>query len=299
MKLTPDSKLIIQGITEPIATQYAQRMRAAGTNIVAGVSVGEGGNRLDEIPLYDLVETAIAEQGEIDTSLIFVPPYKVLDAALEAIAAKIRQLIIITKTVPPLDMVRLLEQAEETNTFILGSGSHGLIIPEKLWMGIGEYPLYKAGNVGIISRGDRLMDEVGWQLTQGNIGQSIAVGLGTDPITGSNFEQWLEILEEDEQTEVIVLVGYPHSPLEKSAAEYITHAVEKPVILYLTGIYAPLNAYFGDAEALLANRLAAVPLEPDFQPMITAFEQAGVAIAHKISEIPSLVTQALSPKGKR
>jgi succinyl-CoA synthetase alpha subunit len=154
MKLTPDSKLIIQGITEPIATQYAQRMRAAGTAILAGVSVGEGGNTLEDIPLYDLVETAIADWGEIDTSLIFVPSYQVLDAALEAMAAKIRQLIIISKNVPPLDMVRLLEQAQSTNTFVLGSGSHGLIIPEKLWIGIGEYPLYKAGKVGMISRGE-------------------------------------------------------------------------------------------------------------------------------------------------
>jgi succinyl-CoA synthetase alpha subunit len=143
------------------------------------------------------------------------------------------------------------------------------------------------------------MDEIAWELTQAGIGQSIAVGLGTDPITGSNFEQWLEILEEDEQTEVIILMGYPHRHLEKSAAEYIAHAIEKPVIIYLAGVYAPLEPQFADADSVLANRLSSIPLEPDFKQILTAFEKAGVVMATRISEIPSLVTKALAPKLKK
>ncbi len=299
MKWTPDSKLLIQGITEPLALHYAPRMKAAGTNIVAGVNGGSGEQTLEDIPIFDLVETAIATQGEMDISLIFVPPYEVLDAALEAMASKIRQLIILSQDVPPLDMMNLLLEAQKTNTFVLGSGSLGLILPQQLWLGIGEFPLYQAGKVGIISRGDRLMDEVAWELTQAGIGQSLAVSLGTDQITGSNFEQWLEILEEDEQTEVIILVGYPQCHLEKSAAQYIASTIEKPVILYLAGIHAPLPEQLGDADSLITRRLSSLPLTSDGSQTITAFREAGVIIASHISDIPSLVTKVLTPQGKR
>lgn len=299
MKWTPNSKLIIQGITEPIAAYYAQRMKASGTAIVAGISAGQGGQSLGEIPLFDLVETAVADCGEIETSLIFVPPYQVLDAALEAMAAKIRQLIILTSHVPPLDMAKLLEKAQENNTFVLGSGSQGIIIPQQLWLGTGEFPWYQAGKVGIISRGDRLMDEVAWELTQAGIGQSLAVSLGTDRVIGSNFEQWLEILEEEEQTELIVMIGYPHSHVERSAAHYVASTIEKPVILYLFGVSAPLEPQLGDADTLITSRLSPIASSADSSEVAAMFKAAGVTLASKISEIPSLIQKKLKPSLKR
>jgi succinyl-CoA synthetase alpha subunit len=294
MQWTPDSKVLIQGISEPLGAYYATRMKAYGTNIVAGVSVGKGGEQVEEIPIFDLVEQAISEVGEIEISLIFVDPFNVLDAVVEAIAAGIRQTIIVSSGVPPLDMVRLLRKAQATNTFLLGSGSHGLIIPEKLWLGISEPQFYQPGRVGIISRIDSLCDEVAFTLTKANLGQSIAVSLGTDGIIGSNFEQWLQILEEDELTDAIVLLGQPDGSAEIAAAEYIASAIEKPVIAYIAGVNAPVERRFGDAINIIATQLSqASPTTSTERQAIAALKQAKVTIAKRISEIPKLLQKAL------
>lgn len=294
MQWTPDSKVLIQGISEPLGAYYAARMKAYGTNIVAGVSVGKGGEKVEEIPIFDLVEQAIAEVGEIEISLIFVEPFSVLDAVVEAIAAGIRQIIIVSSGVPPLDMVRLLRKAQATNTFILGSGSHGLIIPEKLWLGINEPQFYQPGKVGIISRIDSLCDEVAYTLTKANLGQSSAVSLGTDGIIGSSFEQWLQILEEDELTEAIVLLGQPDGSAEIAAADYIASAIEKPVIAYIAGVNAPVERRFGDAINIIATQLSQTSSTTSSERQaIVAFKQAKVTIAKRISEIPKLIQKAL------
>ncbi len=294
MKWQPDGKILIQGITEPLAAQYVGRMKAYGTNIVAGVSVGQGGQQLGDIPVFDLVAEALAEVGEIETSLIFVQPYAVLDAALEAIAAGIEQIIIISRGVPPLDMVYLLQKATISNTFILGSGSQGLLIPDKLWLGICEPQFYLAGRVGIISRTARLTDEVARKLTQSGLGQSIVVGLGTDAIIGASFEQWLQILEEDETTDAIVLLGQINSSAEMAAAEYIAAAIEKPVIAYLAGQNAPLERSLADATTIIANHLSSSVSTPSpAQKAIATFKQAKVRVTKRLSEIPDLLKKVL------
>jgi succinyl-CoA synthetase alpha subunit len=294
MQWTPDSKVLIQGITCPLGAYAATRMKTYGTQIVAGISAGQKGEQVNEIPVFDLVEEAIAQAGKIEISLIFVEPYQVLDAALEAIAAGIKQLIIVTRGVPPLDMVRLLAKAQATNTFIVGSGSYGLIIPDKLWLGINEAQVYTPGRVGTISRTDSLGDEVAWTLTQAGLGQSLAVSLGIDGILGSTFEQWLQMLEEDELTEAIVLLGQPIGSAEIAAAEYIASAIEKPVIAYFTGVQAPVERSFGDAATIIAAQLSysAVTNSVD-KGAIAAFKQAKVSIAKRLSDIPKLVQKAL------
>ena len=150
----------MQGIDRPLGKYYAARLKAQGTCLVAGVASGHGGEIIAEIPVFDLVVEAVAEAREIKTSLILVPPNQVLDAALEAIAAAIPQLIIVTPGVPPLDLVELLKIASTTGTLILGPGSQGVIIPNYLWLGICEPNFYQSGTIGLSTRGDRLGDEV-------------------------------------------------------------------------------------------------------------------------------------------
>lgn len=294
MKWTPESKILIQGITTPMGTSYGTRMKAYGTNIVAGIGVGSGGQFIDEMPIFDLVEDAIAQVGDVETTLIFGDPYQVIDAAYEAITANIKQLILISSGVPPLDMVQLLKKSQETNTFILGSGSQGLIVPGKVWLGTSEPFCYTPGRVGLISRSDRLTDEIALRLTQAGLGQSIAVSLGTDGLIGSNFEQWLQILEEDEETDAIVLVGHPKGSAEIKAAEYIASSIEKPVIVHLAGLYTPIDKKFDDAMSIMANQLSYSDANPSpEQQTVLRFQEAEAQIADRICEIPEWVKLVL------
>ncbi len=290
MKWEADSKILIQGITHPLAISYTPRMKAQGTNIVAGITLDEETANINDIPLFTLVEEAVKQVGEIDISLIFSPPYEVLDAGLEAIAADIEQLVIVTSWVPPLDLITLLEQAKATHTFVLGSGSEGLLVPDKFWLGVMEPEFYTEGSVGIISRCDRLMDEVAKMLTQAGLGQSLAISLGSDRIMGSNFEQWLQIMEEDDSTKAIVLLGQPYSSPELLAAQYINSGIEKPVIAYLPGIQAPINRSFGDATSIIASQLSYQNTSTtEENQTVTALKKAGVKIANNVEEIPKLV----------
>ena len=207
-----EGKVLIQGITEPLGTYYAARMKAYGTNIVAGIRVvGQQQEQIEEIPVFDLVEEAIAQVGEIETTIIFVHPYQVLDAASEAIAAGIKQIILITGGIPPLDLVRLLKKAQVTKTQLLGPGSSGIIIPNQVWLGTCEPEFYTPGQIGILSRSKRLGDEVALTLTKAGLGQSMAVSLGSEGITGSNLRQWFSILADYEATHTDRFPQQPHS----------------------------------------------------------------------------------------
>jgi succinyl-CoA synthetase alpha subunit len=181
-----DSRILIQGVDNPLVLAAIGRMQIYGTQLVGIVSAGKGGQLLKGLPIFDLVEQAQETLGPIETSLIFVPAYEVLDAALEAIAAGIPQLIIITRGVPPLDTIRLLRQASITNTLILGSGSAGIIIPDRLLLGIYQPQLFSPGKVAIISRNQSLTAEIASELNQANLGQSIVIHIGSDPLVGSN-----------------------------------------------------------------------------------------------------------------
>ncbi|ACK68767.1 CoA-binding domain protein [Gloeothece citriformis PCC 7424] len=293
MKWKANSTVLIQGMTTPLAYAYVPRLKNAGTNIVAGINVGGAGEKIADIPMFDLVEEAMTNVGKIDISLIFVEPYEVLDAALEAMASQIEQIIIITPGVPPLDMVQLLKKAQSTNTFILGSGSQGIIIPDKLWLGICEPQCYKSGKVGLISRSNRLTDEVALTLTEAKLGQSMAVSLGTDGIIGASYEQWLQILEEDEETEAIVLIGQANGSAELAAAEYIASTIEKPVIAYMVG-NSSVKRIFGDAATIIATQLSySIPTLGTEKQLMTAFKEANITIAKSLSQLPSLVKKAL------
>lgn len=292
MNLTPESKVLIQGITEPLSSIHAARMKAYNTNVVAGVSPGQGGQTVHDIPVFDLVEQALAMVGSVDTTIIFVPPYQALDAALEAISAGIQQIIIISAGMPPLDMVYLLRKAEATETLVVGPNSPGIIVPGKIILGTHASEFYIPGPVGIVSRSSTLTYEIAWALTEAGLGQSIGVSIGSDAIAGSSFLQWLQILDEDETTQAIVLVGEPGGNSEEAAAGYIAEAIDKPVIAYVAGCHAPIGKHWGHTGTLAAvvGRGGDVGTA---QSKIAAFKEANVPIAERPSQIPELLKKVL------
>lgn len=294
MNLTPDSKVLVQGITQPLGLYHTARMKAYGTNIVAGVSVGQGGQKLHDIPVFDLVEQARHQLGAIDATVIFVESYSALDAALEAIDAGIPQIILVTGGIPPLDVVRLLRKAQVTETLIIGPSSSGIIVPGKVLLGTQESEFYTPGSVGLISRAGSLTYEVALTLTHAKLGQSIGINLGTDAIIGSSFRQWLEVLATDESTEAIVLVDQTGGGSEEETAQYIAEAIDKPVVAYVAGRYTPEDKQVGNASAIIAAQLSGpVTKATTAQHKVAAFKQAKVPVAERPSQIPELVRKAL------
>lgn len=292
-------KVLVQGIAEPLGALYVPIMRQYGTPIVAGVNPGWGGKVLEEIPVFDLIEQAVEQLGKPDVAVIFAPPYEVLDAALEAIATGIRQLVLITEGVPPLDMVRLLREAEATETLVVGPSSPGIIIPGETLLGTHPPHCYTPGSVGIISRSGTLTYEVGLELTRAGLGQSIAVGIGGDRLLGSSFQQWLQMLEEDDRTEVIVLIGEIGGDSEETAARYIAEAIDKPVVAYMAGATAPKGQPVGHAGAIIASRIAGIGAEiGTVESKLAALKRAKVPVADRPSKIPKLVQQAVA-KGRK
>lgn len=294
MNFTPQNRVLIQGIAEPLGSLYTPLMQAYGTQVIAGVSPGFGGTMFHGIPVFDLIEMALHSVGEIDTTIIFTSPYAALDAALEAIAAGIRQIVLITEGMPPLDMVSLLRKAEATETLVIGPNSPGLIVPGQLLLGIHPVEFYRPGAVGLISRSGTLTYEIARELTLAELGQSMGVCIGGDTIVGSSFPQWLEILDEDDNTQVIVLVGEIGGDSEEAAAHYIAEAIDKPVIAYIAGHTAPKGRRIGHAGAIIASQISELGSEiGTAQSKITAFERAKIPVAHHPSQIPTLVKKAL------
>jgi succinyl-CoA synthetase alpha subunit len=305
MHLNPSTKVLIQGILEPLAIAAVPVMQASGTQVIAGVSAGSGGTTIAGVPVYDLVEDALADVGSVDVTLIFVHPFSALDAGLEAIENNIHQIIILTEGMPPLDVVRLLRKAESTDTLILGPNCPGVMIPGKMLLGIHPPDAYTPGHVGIISRSGTLTYEVALELTQAGIGQSISVGIGSDAIVGSSLSQWLQILDEDEQTDVIVLVGEIGGDSEELAAQYTIEEIDKPVVAYIAGRSVPTDRPLGHAGAIIATQLFSRKGQPAHRhkdlvgtaaSKLNAFKQAKVPVAQRPSQIPDLVRKALSRK---
>ncbi len=292
MNLTPDSKVLIQGFSEFISATHIAQMKAYGTNLVAGVNPGSGGQQLYDLPIFDLVEEVVEQFGTIDTTIICVHPYQVLDAALEAIASHIRQIIIISAGVPPLDMVQLLRKAEAGETLVIGPNSPGIIVPGKILLGTQPSEFYTPGSVGIVSRSSTLTYEVAWELTKAGLGQSISVSIGSDAIVGSSFLQWMQILDEDETTEAIVLVGQPGGDSEEAAARYITEAIDKPVVAYIAGRQAPAIKNWRQT----GNLATVIGRDPNFgtaQSKLAAFQAAQVPVAERPSQISELLKKAI------
>jgi succinyl-CoA synthetase alpha subunit len=277
-----NTRLIVQGITGAMGKTHALLMQKYGTNVVAGVTPGKGGQEISGIPVYDTVsEAAIKHQA--NCSVLFVPPYLALDAALEAIEANIPLISVITEGLPPQDAVKMHAAAEAKGTLVNGPNCPGIITPEECLVGIHPGSIYKSGRVGLISRSGTLTYEIGLGLKQAGIGISTAVGIGGDPIIGIDQIKSLELFEKDPETDLIILVGEIGGTAEEDAAEYIKHKISKPVIGYVAGRTAPPGKRMGHAGAIIAGNKGTA------ESKTRAFEEAGVSVAITPSEIVKLV----------
>lgn len=282
-----NTKLVVQGITGRDGGFHAKKMKAYGTNVVAGVSPGKEGEKVDGVPVFNTVENAVKATGA-NTSIVFVPAPFAADAVAEASEAGIKLVIAITEGVPTIDVIKITPILERNGTKMIGPNCPGLISPGKSLVGILPANIFKEGNVGLISRSGTLTYEMVNQLTTNGIGQSTCVGIGGDPIIGLHYMELLGMFEADRHTDAIVLCGEIGGDVEEQAAAFIKENITKPVIAFIAGQSAPPGKRMGHAGALITSGTGTAAEK------IKAFEAAGVKVAKEPSEIPQLVKQALN-----
>ena len=281
------SRVLIQGITGRDGSFHARQMREYGTNVVAGVTPGKGGQKFDgEVPIFDTVADAVAET-RANVSVIYVPPPFAADAMMEAAAAGIDLIVCITEGVPVLDMTRVYPYVREHGARLIGPNCPGLITPGESKVGIIPGRICAPGAVGVVSRSGTLTYEVVDQLTRAGIGQSTCVGIGGDPINGTSFIDVLEAFENDPGTRAIAMMGEIGGTDEQEAARFVHDRMKKPVVGFIAGQTAPPGRRMGHAGAIISGSAgtAAEKLE--------AFEHAGMGIARRPKDFVELLRERL------
>jgi succinyl-CoA synthetase alpha subunit len=258
-----------------------------GTNVVAGVTPGRGGQEVAGVPVFDTVVDAVAETGA-NVSIIFVPARFAPDAILEAAASDIPLVVCITEGIPALDMIDVVAFLDEKGTYLVGPNCPGLITPGECKVGIIPGNIVMPGPVGIVSRSGTLTYEVIWALTERGIGQSTCVGIGGDPVNGLRFIETLDLFEKDPQTEQIVLIGEIGGTAEEKAAEYIQANITKPVVAFVAGRTAPPGKRMGHAGAIISGG------EGRAEDKVAAFEAAGVPVAEHPEQIAEIIAELRS-----
>jgi succinyl-CoA synthetase alpha subunit len=280
------TRLVVQGITGKEGSFHARQCVAYGTQVVAGVTPGKGGQLLDEIPVFNTVAQAVKEQGA-NTSLIFVPPAFAADAILEAAAAGIKVIVCITEGIPTLEMVKVIEALKGTGIRLIGPNCPGIISPGKAKVGIMPGHIHQEGPMGLVSRSGTLTYEAVHQLTLLGIGQSTCVGIGGDPIIGTNFIDMLELFEADPQTAGVVLIGEIGGTAEEEAAVFIKSHMSKPVVSFIAGQTAPPGKRMGHAGAIISGGSGKA------SDKIAALKAAGVTVAPTIAELGQVVKRVM------
>lgn len=248
--INEQTHVIIQGITGKQGSYHAARMLEYHVHLVAGVTPGRGGQVVEGVPVYDMVAEACANH-QVDASLVLVPPPAVLDAVAEAIDAGIPLIVVIAEHVPVMDTMRIVAMARERGVRIVGPNTIGVISPGRSKVGIMPGYIYSRGPVGIVSRSGTLTHEISSNLTFRGIGQSTCIGIGGDPIVGTNFVDVLEMFREDPETEVVVMIGEIGGGAEEQAAEYLKRGYPKPVLAFIAGQTAPPEKRMGHAGAIV------------------------------------------------
>jgi succinyl-CoA synthetase alpha subunit len=280
--------LLVQGITGRDGSFHARQMLEYGTCLVAGVTPGKGGQRFEnKVPIFDTVARAVQETGA-NTSVIYVPPVFAADAIMEAADAGIKLIVAITEGVPVLDMTKVYPFVRERGARLIGPNCPGLITPGRSKVGIIPGRICTPGNIGVVSRSGTLTYEVVYQLTRAGLGQSTCVGIGGDPINGTNFIDCLAAFEADPGTDGVAMMGEIGGTDEQEAARFVKERMKKPVVGFIAGQTAPPGRRMGHAGAIISGSSGTAAEK------IAAFERAGMSVAKRPKDFVELLRQRLS-----
>jgi len=287
--INTDTKAIVQGITGKQGSYHTKLMLDYGTKIVAGVVPGKGGTVANGVPVYDTVKETV-EAYSPNASIIFVPAPFAEDAVLEAIANKIKTIVVVTEHLPIKDAISIMAYANRSQVTIIGPNTPGIITPGQCKLGIMPANIFKPGSIGIVSRSGTLTYEIAAGLTAKGFGQSTCVGVGGDPIIGLNFIEALELFKENSETKAIVLIGEIGGNMEELTAEYITQErYPKPIVAYVAGRFAPSGKRMGHAGAIIMGKQGTA------QNKIEALINAGVMVGEKPNDVAAFLVKTISP----
>ncbi|HWQ22771.1 MAG TPA: succinate--CoA ligase subunit alpha [Gaiellaceae bacterium] len=278
------TRLVVQGLTGSEGRFHGLRNRAYGTQVVAGVTPGKGGQEVEGIPVFDTVAAAAAETGA-NTSLVFVPAPFAADAIYEAVAAGIGTIVCITEGVPAHEMLRLHAYVHARGVRLIGPNCPGVLSPGKANVGIIPAEIFREGSVGLVSRSGTLTYQIGHELTQLGLGNSTIVGIGGDPVVGTSFVEVLALFQADEQTEQVVLVGEIGGDEEEKAAAFIEAELTKPVVAYIAGFTAPPGKTMGHAGAIISGSSGTAQAKKE------ALEARGIRVGTTPTETAELVAE--------
>ena len=283
-----NTRLVVQGITGGEGTFHSRQMLEYGTKVVAGVTPGKGGQKFeDKVPVFNTVAEAVAKEGA-NVSAIFVPPPFAADAIMEATDAGVALVVYITEGIPVLDMLQVHKYLANRNTRLVGPNCPGVISPGACKVGIMPGFIHKVGNVGLISRSGTLTYEAVKQLSDLGIGQSTCIGIGGDPVIGTNFTDALKLFKQDGDTEAVVLIGEIGGTAEQEAAAYIKENFDRPVVAFIAGRTAPPGRRMGHAGAIISGS------EGTAKEKIATLKAAGVHVAESPAEIGNTMQKALA-----
>lgn len=281
-----NTRVVVQGITGKEGQFHTRHCVNYGTQVVAGVTPGKAGQKMDEIPVFNTVKDAVKEAGA-DCSLIFVPPAFAADAVMEAADAGIGVIVAITEGIPVLDMMRVKNYLVDKPSRLIGPNCPGIMTPGEAKIGIMPIPIHKPGGpIGVVSRSGTLTYEVVNQLTLQGIGQTTCIGIGGDPINGTNFIDCLEAFENDPDTEGIVMVGEIGGSAEEEAAAFVAAKMSKPVVGFISGLTAPAGRRMGHAGAIISGGSGTAAAK------IKAMNAAGIHVCENLGELGDLCVDA-------
>jgi len=281
-----NTRLLVQGITGSEGSFHTRKCMEYGTKVVAGVTPGKGGSLFDGVPVFNRVEEAVKETGA-NVSMIFVPPAFAADAILEAADASIPLVICLTEGIPTLDMVAVLPYIKEKSTRLIGPNCPGIISPGKCKIGLMPGDIHTPGDIGVVSRSGTLTYEAVAQLSGLGIGQSTCIGIGGDPLIGTNFVDILGFMEGDPQTKLVVLIGEIGGTAEQDAAEFIKREMTKPIVAFVAGSAAPPGRRMGHAGAIITGSSGTA------KEKLAALSAVGATIAPSPAEIGITVRNVL------